>query len=219
MIKPSIITSQTSPNTDDSKICVEFLILHYTACSLEKTLKIFQDSKKRVSSHFIIDTNGDIYELISAIDSPVKAFHAGESRWRDEKKQWNNFNSISLGIELINNNGNIFQYPKKQYDSLVQLTQYLREKYPALQDLNRILGHEHISGFRGKIDPGHQFPWEQYFSDLDSPPFPKREACLPLDIKERFDDFINNLSESEKDWSTLSLMLEGQYKHYLSTNE
>ena len=85
-----IKTSFQSPNTDNQVISVHFLILHYTACSLEKTLSLFKDSKKKISSHFIIDVDGCIYQILPCLNqTPLKAFHAGESFWIDKKnKKW-----------------------------------------------------------------------------------------------------------------------------------
>ena len=211
------IIQKPSPNTDLQKIDVQFLILHYTALSLEKTLKIFQNPQKKVSAHFIIDKCGTIYEVISSLKpSPLKAFHAGKSTWIDEKNnKFSDFNQFSLGIELVNLNGNTFPYTEKQYKSLIELTLKLISLYPALKNPHRILGHEHIAGFRGKIDPGHQFDWSFYFKEVYSKNFPKRKPMLPLYLKERFDDLIQNLQE--KEWDKLNTLLEQQYLHYQKT--
>lgn len=217
--KPLFFKSLPSPNTDHSLVDVQFLILHYTACSLEKTLDLFQSPYSKVSSHWVIDETGVIFEIIPSLKPPPqKAFHAGVSRLQMQEKVWEDFNSCSIGIELINRNGNLFQYPKKQYQALLNLTLVLQEHYPILKNPDRILGHEHISGFRGKIDPGHMFPWNQYFSDIGLSSFPKRKGCLPEEIKERFEDQVKNLDESEKDWPTLNTMLEKQYQHFLKAN-
>lgn len=217
-MKDTILRPFLSPNTNGQKIQVEFLILHYTACSLTQALKIFKDPLKKVSCHLIIDTNGDIYEIIPSLESPpIKAFHAGKSLWQDENKKWEDFNCFSLGIELVNNNGNLFPYTQAQYHSLVQLTKALQKKYPALKNPHRVLGHEHIAGFRGKVDPGLEFQWDQYFSRTYSCTLPKRKPALILDIKDRFEDLIKNLAESEHNWSELNSLLEQHQKHYLDT--
>lgn len=203
-----------SPNTDDSIIDVQFLILHYTGCSLEKTFEIFKNPKKKVSTHFVIDLTGVIYKIIPCLKTPLKAFHAGKSVW----KKWTNLNNYSIGVELVNLNGNLFDYTEKQYESLTQLILHLQTIYPILKSPERVLGHEHIAGFRGKVDPGTQFNWKKIFQQaypLDKTP--KRQAVLPLYLKERFKDLTEHLDEREKKWDTLNTLLEKQYLHHLQT--
>ena len=209
-------TPFNSPNTDGSIIDVQLLILHYTGCSLEKTFEIFKNPEKKVSSHFVIDPAGLIYEIIPCSTKPLKAFHAGQSVW----KTWTNLNNCSIGIELVNLNGNLFDYTEEQYQSLTQLILHLKKIHPALQSPERLLGHEHIAGFRGKVDPGIQFNWEKIFKQaypLETPP--KRKSVLPLYLKERFKDLTEALDEREKKWDKLNTLLEKQYLHHLQTEE
>ena len=213
-----------SPNTDFQVIRVEFLILHYTACSLERCLSLFKDPLQKISCHFVINLDGSIYEIVPCLQGkPLKAFHAGQSSWTNSgKNQLKNFNNISLGIELVNNNGNYFPYTEVQYRSLIYLTRRLKSIYPEIRSPDRILGHEHIAGFRGKIDPGYFFDWKKYFKAVypttnKSSLYPKRKAVLPEELRERFNTLIKSLPESEKTWETLNTMLEKQYKHYLDT--
>lgn len=208
-----------SPNTDFQIIPVHFLILHYSAGSLEKTLSLFKNPKKKISSHFIIDHDGKIYEILPCLNKkPLKAFHAGRSFWMDkEKKHWKEFNDISIGVELINNNGNIFPYTDDQYQSLINLTFELKKKYSDLQSPERVLGHEHIAGFRGKVDPGCHFHWPSYFKKAyPDKNAPKRLPVLPEYLKERFSRLVHSLSETN--WNTLNTLLEKQYRHHLRTN-
>ena len=203
-----------SPNTDGSIIDVQFLILHYTGCSLEQTFEIFKNPEKKVSSHFVIDQKGMIYEIIPCLKKTIKAFHAGQSVW----KTWTNLNNYSIGVELVNLNGNLFDYTEEQYNSLIQLILHLQKIYPALQSPERILGHEHIAGFRGKVDPGTQLNWEKIFKQAyPSKNPPERKPVLPLYLKERFKDLTEKLDEREKKWDTLSTLLEKQYLHHLQT--
>ena len=216
----NILRPFRSPNTDFKVITVQFLVLHYTGCSLDKTLSIFKDAKKKVSAHFVIGRDGDVYEIIPCLDKrPLKAFHAGKSFWKSFRGRWENFNNISVGIELVNNNGNIFPYTKQQYKSLAELVQDLKVNYPLLEDPHRVLGHEHISGFRGKVDPGVQFKWSEFFKQAYPKEvlWPQRKPVLPLELKDRFFDLTQKLDSSEKDWSRLSTLLEKQYLHYLKT--
>ena len=211
------------PNTDGSLIEVEFLILHYTACSLADTLKLFQNEKKKASSHFIIDRNGDILNLIPCLKKgeAVKAFHCGASRFIDsQKKKWEDFNCFSIGIELVNLNGCLFDYTKKQYESLVLLTRVLKKEHPKLRSPERVLGHEHIAGFRGKIDPGLKFNWAFYFKNSypELKTHPRRKGVLSEELRERFEELSKRLDDKEKDWAKLNLLLERQHRLYVNTH-
>ncbi len=203
-----------SPNTDGSLIDVQFLILHYTGCSLEKTFEIFKNPSKKTSAHFVIDLKGMIYEIVSCLEKPLKAFHAGHSIW----KKWTHLNNFSIGVELVNLNGNLFDYTKEQYVSLSRLILHLQKIYPVLESPDRILGHEHIAGFRGKVDPGTQFHWDKMFRQIYPPQkFPERKPVLPLYLKERFKDLTERLDTGEKKWGDLNTLLEKQYLHHLQT--
>ena len=151
-----------SPNYDNRIIPVEFLVLHYTAVDLQRTLDIFLNPEKGVSAHLVIDRDGSIYEMVDCLEGEAKrGWHAGTSQWQE----WESFNDFSLGIELVNFNGNIFEYSDAQYQSLQQLVTQLKDLYPALQNAERVVGHEHIAGYRGKADPGACFDWPRFFSD------------------------------------------------------
>ena len=182
---------------------------------------MFQDSKKKISSHFVIDKDGKIYKLLPCMDEqPLKAFHAGKSFWTDSKqKKWEEFNNISLGIELINPNGNIFPYTQAQYQALADLIIQLKKHYPSLRSPDRILGHEHIAGFRGKVDPGHRFQWNSFFKQAypENSSLPRLKAVLSEELLERFNEMVRRLPKEEKNWTTLNTLLEKQHRHDLKT--
>jgi len=98
-----------SPNFSDLDIRVEFVVLHYTAASLERTLELFTSPKTEVSAHLVIDRDGTVYEMVQCLNGTAKrAWHAGRSRFgvlRDGvTKVIEGFNDISVGIELVNLN-------------------------------------------------------------------------------------------------------------------
>ncbi|MBE8162715.1 MAG: N-acetylmuramoyl-L-alanine amidase [Bdellovibrionaceae bacterium] len=184
-----------------------FIILHYTACSLKEALNIFLDPKAKVSAHFIIDTDGTIYNCV-----PVNkiAWHSGKSRFCDHKgKKWESFNDFSIGIELVNFNGNLLPYSKLQYQSLFMLVKHLQKKHPLLNDPDHILGHEHIAGFRGKADPGYLFDWKQLFSTCYSKQssFP-REAVISSSLLEKYTKQLVLKKDTDINFKNLNLVLE-----------
>ena len=86
-----IDTSHPSQNQDER---VQYVILHYTSTSLERSLQLLTQGE--VSSHYLIDAGpATVYQLV---DEHKRAWHAGESEW--EGRTW--LNSSSIGIELVN---------------------------------------------------------------------------------------------------------------------
>jgi N-acetylmuramoyl-L-alanine amidase len=226
----NIITTIRSPNFTDLEIPVEFVVLHFTAATLERTLKICTDPGSEVSAHLVIDRDGSIYELVPCLGgSARRAWHAGKSRMEvstnGDSQLVDSFNDRSIGIELVNLNGNLFPYTEAQYASLFGLLERLKSLYPALGRPEVIVGHEQVAGFRGKSDPGICFEWERLFAvcypNLGAPrrmpvcrkPFAEKMAALvrglgiamdrdtgevriPDGVEPSFFEHLSSLSES-----------------------
>jgi N-acetylmuramoyl-L-alanine amidase len=157
-----------SPNFSDVEIPVRYVVLHFTAAPLGRTLDIFTDPATEVSAHLVIDRDGAVYELVECMSGVAKrAWHAGKSRLEangaNDRRLVEGFNDFSVGIELVNLNGNVFPYTEAQYRSLFSVIESLKVSYPELARPESIVGHEHISGFRGKSDPGRLFEWARLF--------------------------------------------------------
>ena len=145
-----------SPNFNSKKRSskkIRFIIFHYTGMKTESSaLKKLTDEKSKVSSHYLIKKNGQIFTIVPDL---YVAWHAGVS-------SWNNFNALnknSIGIE-ISNPGHSFGYikfSKAQILSLVKLSKFLIKKYDI--NIKNILGHSDIAPDR-KNDPGEKFPWK-----------------------------------------------------------
>jgi len=211
-------------NYDFIEIPVEFLILHYSATSLSKTLEIFQNPKSKASSHLAINEDGSVYELVPCLEGTcLRAWHAGESFLAFRGKEYREFNNYSIGIELINKNGNFLEYTKEQYLSLKETLTILKKHYHSLQDPKNILGHEHIAGYRGKIDPGCFFNWPLFFKmNYMETPAPNRKAVLEQSEKKRFSNaFLLLLKKgaSDKDWMNLNTQMENSQKWKISKSE
>lgn len=149
-----------SPNFDErpNDANIEFLIIHYTACDLELSLKILTDgaSPNCVSSHYLIDESGEIYHLV---DEEKRAWHAGISAWR----HYQGINAFSLGIELVNPGyGPHYRpYSTQQMASLIKLSRELMVRHPIRKEY--VLGHADVAPLR-KIDPGSFFDWKALFT-------------------------------------------------------
>lgn len=162
----------TTSNYSAKSISVECVVIHYTAATLARTLEIFTDPAREVSSHLVIDRDGSVYEVVQCLSGePLTAWHAGVSKGvlpgnSGEGVVREKFNQFSIGIELVNLNGNVFGYTNAQYDALRDVCGNFIGRFPVLSDPQRFLGHEEIAGFRGKCDPGRLFEWHRFLSSL-----------------------------------------------------
>ncbi len=109
----------------------------------------------RVSSHLLIDRQGDVTQFVSMED---RAWHAGKSSFQGREE----CNDFSIGIEL---EGTDFcEFSEQQYQKLTRLTKDILSAYPAIS-LDRIVGHSDIAPGR-KTDPGPYFDWKTYKAAL-----------------------------------------------------
>ena len=147
-----------SPNFEERKRRkIKYILIHYTNLSSTKeSLKHLLDKKNKVSSHYLIDPEGNIY---SVVEDKNIAWHAGISSWNKDK----NLNKNSIGIELQNTGlaGNYEKFSNTQILVLEKLIKMLQLKY-GISNAN-ILGHSDIAPDR-KIDPGPKFPWRKLFN-------------------------------------------------------
>ena len=154
---PSTVPLDTTYSSKSQDSRAQFLILHYTSDTFEKSLKILTEGP--VSSHYLIDINPPtVYKLV---DESKRAFHAGVSRWGSSAA----LNAASIGIEIVNlgdrktPNGIVwFDYPDKQMDVVIALVKDIVKRHQIRAD--RILGHSDIAPGR-KVDPGPRFPWKR----------------------------------------------------------
>lgn len=114
-----------------------------------------------VSSHFVIDRAGTIFQLI-LIDKI--AWHAGLSEYNGN----NGLNDNSIGIELIGDKRT--PYENAQYNSLALLAGNLCVEKGI--SLSNVKGHQMVSDSDvrrdPKWDPGRYFDWIRFGYDLTS---------------------------------------------------
>ncbi len=184
-----------SPNfnlTKRVKNRIKFIIIHYTGMKNESAaIKRLQDPKSKVSSHYLIKSNGEIINLVPDL---YEAWHAGVSSW----KHFKFLNKNSIGIEITNpgHQHGYKSFSKKQIFSLKKLLNILVKKYKIKKKY--ILGHSDISPGRKK-DPGEKFPWEMlaknklgFWHNLDQKKIKKlRDRKLLTKIDEKL--FLKNL--------------------------
>ncbi|MDR0563466.1 MAG: N-acetylmuramoyl-L-alanine amidase [Azoarcus sp.] len=139
---------EPSPNYGPRK--PNYVILHHTSSdTLERSLAVLTSPRAGVSSHYLIDRDGQVLQLV---DENLRAWHAGESYWAGNT----DMNSVSIGIELVNNGKQPFD--SAQIDSLLALLADIkvRNKIPRAN----FIGHADVAPGR-KTDPSALFPWKQ----------------------------------------------------------
>ena len=150
------ITQAPSPNFDARKLPISLLILHYTGMETgEAALARMTDPAAKVSAHYMVETDGRIFQLV---DEQSRAWHAGVSEWQGVS----DINSASIGIEIVNGghdwpdeDGTLPAYPDVQINAVIALAKAICARHGDLA----VLGHSDIAPAR-KIDPGEHFPWQ-----------------------------------------------------------
>lgn len=151
-------------NQKTPKITPKIIVLHYTAGgTVESNFRYFNNlhlenqrstlkkqSSLNVSSHFIIDRDGTIYQLV---DPELFARHTI------------GLNYCAIGVENIGSKAQ--SLTDKQVEANAELVRYLTKKYP----IEHLIGHSEYGVFRnsklwkesdpkyftGKADPGDDF--------------------------------------------------------------
>jgi N-acetyl-anhydromuramyl-L-alanine amidase AmpD len=151
---PRQVTFIQSPNfSSRNEDTIKAVVLHHTgAMTAKSTLSWFQSKESGVSAHYVIDRNGDIYQMVKEAD---KAWHCGDSVLHGKT----NVNTFSIGIELVGDG--VEEFPREQYDALAWVIKMMKLKYN-IED-NCIVGHKDIAVPAGrKIDP-QPFNWNLFW--------------------------------------------------------
>lgn len=134
---------------------VSMLIMH-TTCMVDTRLALDRlcDPDSKVSAHYVIDEEGQVYRLV---DERKRAWHAGVAFWDGET----DVNGYSIGIEVAHpgpdKNGVEPEFPSNQWQSLIKLSQDILSRHPI--SAHRVLAHSDVAPTR-KTDPGSLFDWQ-----------------------------------------------------------
>ncbi len=151
---PRPMFDRPSPNHDERRLPVSMLVLHYTGMkSAAEALDRLTDPQAKVSSHWLIAEDGQLFRLV---DEQRRAWHAGMSSWR----QLTDINSASIGIELANpgHEWGYQPFPDEQISALEGLMQDILARHAIARPF--IVGHSDVAP-RRKLDPGELFPWQR----------------------------------------------------------
>ncbi|GER87612.1 amidase [Dictyobacter vulcani] len=132
---------------------VNYVTIHDTEGDLQASLGVFQNVNSGVSIHYIIDTDGTVYQLLHDKDI---AYHVGN--------YW--YNQRSIGIEHIGYDATGYLwYNAAQYLSSAKLTAYLIKKYNIPLDHDHIVSHGTVPSpllATNHVDPGPYWLWTYY---------------------------------------------------------
>jgi N-acetylmuramoyl-L-alanine amidase len=143
-----------SPNFDHRPDrTISHVIIHFTEIPFQDAVERLCSIEAKVSCHYIIKDNGEIYTLV---DDEKRAWHAGKSSWKNIEA----LNNCSLGIEL-DNSGKV-PFPESLIYSLLELCKHLKIKHNIVQE--NFIGHSDIAPER-KLDPGLFFPWQRLYEN------------------------------------------------------
>ncbi|MFA5917893.1 MAG: N-acetylmuramoyl-L-alanine amidase [Candidatus Gracilibacteria bacterium] len=139
----------------------EFIIVHHTGTK-HGTIKGVLNTltKGKVSVHYVVDFNGDIYKIGSTKDI---LWHCGKSEWKGKT----NMNKYSIGIEVIGGVGE--EFPLAQRQAVRELIQHLMKIFDIPKE--NVLRHSDIAPGR-KIDISDSFSnhgfksWKKYQESL-----------------------------------------------------
>ncbi len=138
------------------------IVLHYTVIDFERSMAVLKgESGHSVSAHYLVnDQPSDkfphyIYRLVP---EDKRAWHAGVSQWGKDS----NLNNSSIGIEIVNPDGNLHAYPEEQIEAVIFLVRQLIGRY-GIDPVN-VVGHSDVAPGR-KIDPGALFPWKTLYDN------------------------------------------------------
>ena len=105
---PHIRTNFSSLNFDERSKAIDTIVIHSTHRTFRFAVKRLCDKESKVSCHYIINLDGEIYQLVK--DQKI-AWHAGKSYWQGRT----DLNGNSIGIELVDiNDDRIAEYLKTQ---------------------------------------------------------------------------------------------------------
>ena len=127
---------------------IKALVLHCSAHSADEMIEVLRE--RELSSHYIIDTDGSVFQLVSEKN---RAWHAGQSKWRN----MNMLNQYSIGIELSSPTLGQTEYTPSQIESLIKLSRQIIRHYQI--SATNVVAHSDIAPTR-KPDPGKAFPWQ-----------------------------------------------------------
>jgi N-acetyl-anhydromuramyl-L-alanine amidase AmpD len=131
------------------------IVIHDIEGGAASALNIFQNPQARSSAHYVVDSDGTIYQVVREKDI---AYHVGNF--------W--YNQHSIGIEHTGFDATGFRwYNATEYLASAKLVAYLLQKYDLPLDRAHVVAHGTVpspsAGQSNHVDPGPYWLWDYYF--------------------------------------------------------
>ena len=144
-------------NKNQTRIVTDkkLIVAHWAGCSFKTCLSWFKSAhNKRSSAHYIIDINGDVYQLI---DNRDISWHAGVSVYKDYPTvlngvDWFSLNVCSIGVELAGPPSilSLPGWPDAQINAFITLCSSIKVEYPLI----KLTDHSTIAAYAKKDTTG-----------------------------------------------------------------
>ena len=156
--RPTVCTiDYSATHTVTTQPCkIEQIVIHDIEGAAPSSLNIFQNPQSASSTHYVIDGDGTIYQVVREKNI---AYHDGNF--------WSNEHSI--GIEHAGFDATGYRwYNATEYLASAKLVAYLLKKYDLPLDRAHIVAHGTVSSPSASsppnhVDPGPYWLWDYYF--------------------------------------------------------
>jgi len=128
---------------------VDVVVLHSTCMptnETDETVRLFQSTASKVSSHYVVGKDGRIVQMVPEAD---RAWHAGVCRWQGRT----DVNSCSVGIEMVHQDQTPHDdWPDAQMEAVARLLLSIRARHRVPND--HVIFHSECAYPAGrKTDP------------------------------------------------------------------
>jgi hypothetical protein len=151
------------------------ITIHDTEETLDNTIATFWDQSKGVSVHYVVDTDGTVYQCLHEKDV---AFQNGNF--------W--YNQRTIGIEHVGVDATGYQwYNATQYLGSAKLTAYLLTKYGIPLDHDHVMSHgttpsPTLGTSPNHVDPGPYWLWDYYLGLINQQGVPFATGPTPSGV-------------------------------------
>lgn len=180
-----------------------FVTIHDIEGTVQDALNVFQNPSSGVSIHYIVDTDGTVYQVLHEKDI---AFHNGN--------YW--YNQRSVGIEHAGFDATGYQwYNAAEYLGSAKLVAYLLKKYNIPLDHDHIMSHgttpaPTLGTTPNHVDPGPYWLWDYYFNLINQqgvsfPQYPTTGNTLILHPSTSAEPLGSNGTETQANFNFFNL--------------
>jgi len=195
---------------------ISFITIHDTEGSLQDALNIFQNPSSGVSIHYLVDTDGTVYQIVPEKDI---AFHNGN--------YW--YNQRSIGIEHVGYDATGYQwYNAAEYLGSAKLVAYLLKKYNIPLDHDHIMSHgttpaPTLGSTPNHVDPGPYWLWDYYFDlinqqGVDFPIYPVNSQTVVLHSSNEVTPYGSSGAETSANFNFFNLYTSASTQSALIPN-